>query len=241
MTSIVIVFAALLLLLFRNVFRGKKMQPWLRLSLIFCAFYLTMLCFIGGIYNVPSESMQPTLKTGDYIVGVKIGGLADNGEIQRGDVVIFNAPAVPRTFYIKRVIGVAGDVISYQPDKTFTINGVKTGTLKYENDKIAVFKSTGARSLQEYEYLIDKTVPFLKSRDKWVVPVGYYFMAGDNRDHSWDSRYWENPPGTPQNRRGLVRKDQIVARYVVTLFNLNLINTYDPLEGALRVIRKNAD
>jgi len=241
MTSIFLVAAALIVILIKSVLSKKRVSQWVSVSLVFCIFYLGMMRFVGGIYNVPSDSMQPSLKKGDYIAGLRVGGFADDGKLQRGDVVIFSAPSVPRTMYIKRIIGVAGDVITYQSDKTFLINGITAGTLRYENDKLAVFTATEVRTGMKYEFLIDKKVPFLKSRAKWVVPQGYYFMAGDNRDHSWDSRYWENPPGTPHNLRGLVHEDQIAARYVGTLFNLNLFDSYDPLEGALKVIRKNAD
>lgn len=239
MTAIIIIIIFLVLYLVRNRIKGVSTSQWVYVTIMFGTLYLACMQFVGGIYNVPSASMEPTLKIGDYIAGVRVGGVLDNGEIKRGDVVIFKAPSVPRTMYIKRVIGIPGDNIEFHDDKTFTVNGKTLGKLKAENDKFMIFVATDDRKGLPYEFIIDKSIPFLNAKDQWSVPKDFYFMAGDNRDHSWDSRYWENPPGTPVPLRGLVRSDKIVARYISTLFNFNLFSTYDPLEVSLKVLRNN--
>lgn len=241
MISVLVVFILLICLLIKNVLQKKKPARWLYVSLSVCVIYLFSMKYLGGIYTVPSASMEPTLDVGDYIVGVRIGGLLDNGDIHRGDIVSFNAPSVPRTIYIKRVMGVPGDIVEYHQDKQFTVNGKTVGTLVSQTDHLMVFSDNAERTSQRYEFVLDKTTPFLQSKDKWVIPADYYFMIGDNRDHSWDSRYWENPPGTPKPLRGLVKKDQMQSRYIKTLFNLKLFDTYDPLETELRIIRDNDD
>lgn len=239
MISIVVVLILLALLAVKNVLQKKKPALWVFVAIAVCAIYLFCMRFIGGIYNVPSASMEPTLDVGDYIVGVRVGGLLDNGDIKRGDVAIFKAPAVPRTFYIKRVMGIPGDVVEYNQNKEFTVNNVPVGKVISETGKLLVFRDQLERSGKHFEFVIDKSTSFLRSKDKWIIPDSYYFMVGDNRDHSWDGRYWENPPGTPKPLRGLIKKDQIESRYVATLFNFKLFDSYDPLEAELRIIRNN--
>ncbi len=239
MTAIQVVLALLIILLAKNGWQKKKPASWVYVGIAVCVIYALSMRFIGGIYTVPSASMEPTLDVGDYTVNVRVGGLLDSGDVMRGDVIAFKAPSVPRTLYIKRVLGMPGDVVQYLPNKTFTVNGKPVGSLVSETDTLMVFRDTEERTGQDYEFVIDKSTPFLKSRDEWVIPADYYFMIGDNRDHSWDGRYWENPPGTPKHLRGLVKKDQIDSRYVKTLFNFKLFDSYDPLEAELRIIRNN--
>ncbi|WP_243211231.1 signal peptidase I (plasmid) [Klebsiella pneumoniae] len=241
MISIAVVLVLLALLLTKNVLQKKKPSRWVLVAIAACAVYLFCMRFVGGIYNVPSASMEPTLDIGDYIVGVRVGGLLDSGDIERGDVAVFKAPSVPRTLYIKRVMGVPGDVVEYHRNKEFTVNDVPVGKVISETEKLLVFRDQRERTDEVYEFVIDKTTPFLKSKDKWIIPDDYYFMVGDNRDHSWDGRYWENPPGTPKHLRGLIKKDQIESRYVAKLFNLKLFDSYDPLEAELRIIRNNGN
>lgn len=243
MISVSAVLVVLALLLAKNVFQKKKPARWVLVATVVCVTNLFAMRFIGGLYNVPSASMEPTLNVGDYIIGVRVGGLFDssNGDIKHGDVAIFKAPAVPRTLYIKRVVGLPGDVVEYHKNKVFTVNNMQVGKLLSETENLLVFRDWQERTGKDYEFVIDKKTPFLKSKGKWVIPKGYYFMVGDNRDHSWDSRYWENPPGTPKPLRGLVKKDQIESRYVATLFNFKLFDSYDPLEAELRIIRNNGN
>ncbi|EKM7489275.1 signal peptidase I [Klebsiella pneumoniae] len=239
MISIAVTLVLLVLLMIKNVLQKKPPSRWVHVAIVVCVVYLFCLRFVGGIYTVPSASMEPNLDIGDYIVGVRVGGLLDNGDIKRGDIAVFKAPSVPRTLYIKRVMGVPGDVVEYHRNKEFTVNGVPVGQVISETEHLLVFRDQRERTGEDYEFVVDKSTPYLKSKDKWIIPDGYYFMVGDNRDHSWDGRYWENPPGTPKHLRGLISKDQIESRYVAKLFNLKLFDMYDPLEAELRIIRNN--
>ncbi|WP_339389289.1 signal peptidase I [Xenorhabdus sp. PB61.4] len=210
-------------------------------SMAVCTVYLFSMRYVAGIYTIPSASMEPTLDIGDYIVGIRVGGLLDSGDIKRGDITAFKAPSVPRTLYIKRVLGIPGDVVEYHKNKEFTVNGKTVGKFVSELGDLMIFSDVEERTGKTYNFVIDKSTPFLKSKNRWEVPDDYYFMVGDNRDHSWDARYWENPPGTPKLLRGLIKKDQIVSRYVTTLFNFKLFDSYDPLEAELRIIRNNGN
>lgn len=239
MTGVFILLVILLIYLLNRFLKKKRPPQWLIASVSFCVLYLLVLKFIGGITYIPSASMEPSLMTGDVGISVRLGGLADDGKLMRGDIVVFDAPSVPRTSYIKRIIGLPGDTIVYRQDKAFVVNGKPVGRLISENLDSMVFSDTSERNGKSYTFIIDKKIKFLKSRDEWILPEGFYFMAGDNRDHSWDSRYWENPPGTPKPVRGLVNVSHIHSRYIMTLINLGFYKTYDPLAGELRVIRNN--
>jgi signal peptidase I len=147
-------------------------------------------------YVIPSGSMESTLMTGDHVIVDKMA-YAPHGnafsmflpysEVQRGDIVVFRYPPDIRQNFIKRVIGIPGDRLHLE-------NGVVV--------------RNGVRLLEPYVQHIATTpdayrdnFPNLPGREV-VVPVGQYFVMGDNRDNSSDSRYWgfvprENITGKP--------------------------------------------
>jgi len=160
-------------------------------------------------FQIPSESMLPTLEVGDFIVvnkfayGVRLpivrNKVIDIKDPERGDVMVFFPPNDDR-YFIKRVIGLPGDKIQYINHDLF-INDelVKTEWLRAEVPSVSepcrflqgtnnVFEETIGESV----HLSRKcTVPGNLSRNgTWVVPQGHYFMMGDNRDNSRDSREW---------------------------------------------------
>lgn len=174
---------------------------------------LLLRSFLVEPFRIPSNSMMPTLLTGDFILvnkfayGLRLPVLneeiVDIGTPQRGDVVVFRFPGDDRTDYIKRVIGVPGDEIWYQ-DKTVYINGepqkrVPIGTFTGVGSGLVM---TGAQeSLEdlagvEHYTLVRPGVPDLPPGCRELaygpikVPVGHYFVMGDNRDNSNDSRCW---------------------------------------------------
>ena len=177
---------------------------------------LILRSFIIEPFRIPSGSMYPTLEIGDFIVvnkfayGLRLPVIQNKivpiGDPERGDVVVFRYPQDPNIDYIKRIVGLPGDEISYV-DKKLYINGEmieQTPIGRYVGiDSGSVM--TGAALLKEqlpgnpHEILIDEdrvgqTLFSVK------VPEGHYFVMGDNRDHSSDSRSWGFVPD--QNLKG---------------------------------------
>lgn len=167
---------------------------------------LLLRSFLYEPFRIPSSSMMPTLLIGDFILvnkfdyGIRLPVLNTKiisiGEPRRGDVVVFRYPEDPSIPFIKRIIGVPGDHVVYK-NKTLYINGVR---VKERNDGTfygegSSFVDYGLTRLTEtlpngvkHDILLN---PYRMSMDKEVtVPEGHYFVLGDNRDNSKDSRYW---------------------------------------------------
>lgn len=171
-------------------------------------FVLVLRSFIAEPFRIPSNSMMPTLLTGDFILvnkfayGIRLP-VSDTkiipiGEPQRGDVFVFRYPKNPAQDYIKRVIGLPGDVIEYR-NKVLSVNGERIVSVPQET-YVGVGSGremTGAQLLQEQLHGVDHAIlvdPRIQrggiAEGSWTVPEGHYFAMGDNRDNSEDSRYW---------------------------------------------------
>jgi signal peptidase I len=170
----------------------------------------TLRSFIVEPFRIPSGSMLPSLHIGDFILvnkftyGIRIPVI--NRKVfpvsspDRGDVMVFRYPVNPKLNFIKRVVGLPGDTLSYT-DKVLSINGVEVST---EEAGQFVFKQRklSGKSADQFTEHIDQAShqilidPGRRSRnlDKVTVPEGHYFVMGDNRDHSNDSRYWRFVP-----------------------------------------------
>lgn len=176
--------------------------------------------FIVEPFKIPSGSMIPTLQIGDFILvnkftyGIRLPVINKKiisiGEPQRGDVMVFRFPEDPSLDYIKRVIGIPGDQVAYQ-NKRLYINGQPLETTRLDDylhperlyySKQFIEKAEGI----EHRTLNDDDAPgFISDATQFphrnnclynnagvicTVPVGHYFMMGDNRDNSRDSRFW---------------------------------------------------
>jgi signal peptidase I len=161
---------------------------------------LLLRSFLVEPYQIPSESMVPTLEVGDFILvnkfayGIRLPVLGTKifevGEPQRGDVMVFIPPHEPR-YFIKRVIGVPGDHIRYQ-NKVLTINGERVAQDFVDQVTVGVRPQYRIydEQLGDSEHRIYR-YPTLRERPgEWTVPAGHYFMMGDNRGKSLDSRRW---------------------------------------------------
>jgi len=176
--------------------------------------------FLVEPFKIPSGSMIPTLKVGDFILvnkytyGIRLPvvnrKVVELGAPQRGDVVVFRYPPDESLDYIKRVVGVPGDRIEYR-NKRLTINGQPLNQDKvddyFDADRLSYTPRFNERLGEvEHQILIEPTAPpFVPQigdfphREKCnynaegvvcEVPPGHYFMMGDNRDNSQDSRFW---------------------------------------------------
>lgn len=237
MTFALILFSLLLLtgaiwLLDRFLLRSKRPagvnEPWWVeyaksfFPVILIVFLLRS--FLVEPFKIPSGSMIPTLHVGDFIlVNRYIYGLrlpivnkkfVDISQPQRGDVMVFHYPEDPSTDYIKRVIGVPGDVVVYR-NKTLWINGKeqtlqRDGEYNYvESELRFVHTERFNENLNGHTHsiLLNPEMPqvhlgnvsdfpqhelcsYSEEEVRCTVPAGQYFMMGDNRDNSRDSRYW---------------------------------------------------
>lgn len=194
--------------------------------------------FLFEPFRIPSGSMLPTLHIGDFILvnkfdyGIRLP--VTNTKIipvsspERGDVVVFKYPMDTQVDYIKRVVGLPGDTVEYR-DKVLYVNGVEqkqTGSRDFVDDSTMITLEERDEQLGEVNHLIARD----GRRPSWVppqgilrkekscdynargfvctVPEGHYFMMGDNRDNSEDSRYW-----------GFVPDEDLVGRAVLIWAN----------------------
>ncbi|MEZ5476068.1 MAG: signal peptidase I [Thiolinea sp.] len=186
---------------------------------------LVLRSFIAEPFRIPSGSMLPTLEIGDFILvnkfayGVRLPvthqKILDLGEPETGDVVVFRYPNDPKVDYIKRLIGKPGDVIEWN-NKELSINGTplaRQAVGEYEardqrnlvHQTFRLIESLGAI---QHDMLI---LPGTGGRaGKITVPEGHYFVMGDNRDMSNDSRMW-----------GLVPEENLVGRAILVWLHFN--------------------
>lgn len=176
---------------------------------IFALIFLTR-SFVVEPFSIPSESMSPSLEVGDYVVVKKWGyglygsfgstlisqKLESRTPLSRGEIAVVIPPHDPRPF-VERVIGISGDVVEFR-DKQLTINGKPIETKNLEN---GIVNEVFGENISTVKYINDNSL--LRS-GVWTVPNGHYFVMGDNRDNSADSRVW-----------GMVPAENVIGRVLV--------------------------
>ncbi len=196
---------------------GKSFFPVLFIVLV-------LRSFLVEPFQIPSGSMKPTLDVGDFILvnkfsyGIRLPVLdkkvIEVGDPQRGDVMVFRFPSDPSVNYIKRVVGLPGDQIRYTADKRLFVNGESVaeqlvgsepgtlGSAELYKEKLGAAEHQIRKEMTRYRAPPDRS---------WTVPAGHYFMMGDNRDNSNDSRYWDDP-NIPKDLLGMVPDKNIVGK-----------------------------
>ena len=162
----------------RRLRKKSLLREYVEAALIAVLLALFIRTFVIQAYKIPSGSMEPTLLVGDHILvnkfiyGIKVPIISKTvvplGEPKRGDIVVFKYPLDKKKDYIKRVIGLPGDEIRIV-DKEIFINGKPFG------GHFGVYDKSSGRD---------------NNLGPIVVPQNGLFVMGDNRDHSYDSRYW---------------------------------------------------
>jgi signal peptidase I len=196
--------------------------------------------FLFEPFKIPSSSMVPTLQIGDLILvnkftyGIRLPvinkKIIDINDPQRGDVMVFKYPKDLSLDYIKRVVGVPGDKIAYK-NKRLSVNGKELSYRAlpdYLDEENLTYSKQFLENLSgtEHKILVDERAPaYVPNPDAFpkhelcsynvegfscTVPAGHYFMMGDNRDNSLDSRYW-----------GFVPNQNIVGKAFFVWMNLN--------------------
>lgn len=170
---------------------------------------LVLRSFVAEPFRIPSGSMMPTLLVGDFILvnkftyGIRLPVINKKiialNEPKRGDIVVFRYPKDPSIDYIKRVVGLPGDKVAYENKQLFIndkpIKQISLGTFVGEG---------GAEDMNGSEHLLENLAGIEHSilirheapsgSFAYIIPDGQYFMMGDNRDNSNDSRYWGTVP-----------------------------------------------
>ncbi len=183
--------------------KKEKSDLWEWIKALIIAFLLAALIrfVLFTPIVVDGESMMPTLESGERMIVNKLNYKV--GDIQRFDIVVFHAPE--KKDYIKRVIGVPGDTLEYKNDQLY-INDKKVNETYLQDYKNQI---VDGGTLTEDFSLLDYT-------GKKIIPKGYYFVMGDNRRNSKDSRHI-----------GLVSKEKIVGKASVVFWPIENFGTID--------------
>lgn len=179
----------------------RSVWEWTRSVLVAFALFLVVRAFLVEAFKIPTGSMEGTLLVGDFLLvnkavyGAEIPGtgmhLPALKDPERGEVVVFTPPHEPRKNYVKRLVGMPGDTLEMQ-DKVLLVNGnpLDEPYVRFVDPRgDARHPNMGWQA----SHLIASPREYHPSRDTWgplVVPDGSFFVLGDNRDNSEDSRYW---------------------------------------------------
>ena len=213
--------------------KKQKKKEWIQLAWL-ALLALTIRSCAFEPYNIPSSSMVPTLLIGDYLFISKYDygyskhsfpfsiplipkGRLFNNAPERGDIVVFKVPTDKRTDYIKRVIGVPGDKIRMLGGRLYINNVIVPREKITEEDYLteggwlhySVYEETLPNGVKHRIYEVEDSTG-LDNTEAVDVPEGYYFMMGDNRDNSQDSRVF-----------GLVHEDLLEGKARFIFYSTN--------------------
>ncbi|MGZ4731235.1 MAG: signal peptidase I [Terriglobales bacterium] len=202
-------------------------------TIVIAIFVIT---FIVQAFQIPSESMENTLLVGDYLLVDKLcyGGRGPGDhimpyqKISRGDVIVFHYPVDPKQHFVKRVIGVPGDRLR-MVNKTVYINGkpLTEPYVRFLEPPSNLFRDNFPRTDMPIIYGMEGKwwleMRKLVEDGELIVPQGNYFVMGDNRDDSQDSRYW-----------GFVPRENIIGRPLLIYWSVKTLDQDVPSGKAYR-------
>jgi signal peptidase I len=197
---------------------GMNSLQSLATTIVIAVFVIT---FVVQAFQIPSESMEKTLLIGDYLLVDKAhysssggwGWLLPYRRIERQDIIVFRYPLNPQQHFVKRVIGVPGDHIRLI-NKHVYVNGMKQDDVYAsfnwgQRDKFRDNFPNGGFFADKIASKWFSQAQKLVDDGQLIIPEGYYFVLGDNRDDSYDSRYW-----------GLVPAENIVGRPLLIYWSI---------------------
>lgn len=218
-------------------FRLRAAQWWrkdIRPLLIMALVMFSIRSSLADWNDVPTGSMKPTLVEGDRIFVNKLAydlkvpfttwHLAEWGNPQRGDIAVFYSPHDGMRL-VKRVIGLPGDTVEMRNEQLF-LNGEPVGYSPLdaaisapvaEPERSASLFATEQLPTRPHAVMATPALPATRSFDPVTVPEGEYFMLGDNRDNSFDSRFW-----------GCVPRQQILGRATAVVISLDRSKYWKP-------------
>lgn len=198
---------------------ATNLLQWLLSVVVIAAFVMT---FIVQAFEIPSESMERTLLIGDYLLVDKInyaqGGLfhflLPYRKVRHGDIVVFRYPVNPQQHFVKRVVGIPGDRVRIV-NKQVYVNGQAlvepyTVHIRPERDPFRDDFPTSKYMSGNVDSRWWLQMKKLTEDGELIVPEGHYFVLGDNRDDSLDSRYW-----------GFVPAENLVGRPLLIYWSVN--------------------
>jgi len=204
---------------------GRWMWEWTKSIFIALLLFLFVRTFMIEAFQIPTASMENTLLVGDFLLvnkmvyGAEIPGtdlqFPAFDEPSRGEVIVFEPPPSanqpPHTNYVKRIVGVPGDTIAMR-NARLIVNGVEIEEPYIKSMRRFGDVPSGQFAWQQ-EYLVNRSPrrPYHATRDNWgplYVPEGHFFVLGDNRSNSEDSRYW-----------GFVPRDAIRGRPMIVYYS----------------------
>jgi signal peptidase I len=195
------------------------------LQLIVIAIFIITFC--AQPFRIPSESMESTLLVGDFLLVNKqtvsanpSGGILPSSAIHRGDIVVFHDPVDSTLHLVKRVIGLPGDHLRLHSGRVY-INGLAL------NEPYAIYRPSPPDNFRDNFPRLQSADPEIDSHwwirmrslidnGELIIPTGNYFVMGDNRNDSEDSRYW-----------GFVPREAIVGKPLIIYFSLQQHDTDD--------------
>lgn len=208
---------------------------WLMGIVVIAIFIVT---FIVQAFQIPSESMENTLLTGDYLLVDKfhfgtddlVGKALPYRKVKRGDIIVFHYPIDPRLHFVKRVIGVPGDRLR-MVNKTVFINGkpLNEPYVRFMEPPNNLFRDNFPRTDMPTIYGMEGKwwleMHKLVEDGELIVPQGHYFVMGDNRDDSQDSRYW-----------GFVPRENIIGRPLLIYWSVKTIDQDPSADKSYRFV-----